>query len=97
MDGDANIEEEEEEAAAKPTAVQRTFAQLSESEQRVLVGEVVRFVLLRQRDRAPIKSADVQKHVLGEGYKGLKVRAVRVTRALSHASSPAGTGNAPPR
>lgn len=77
--GKKNAEDGEDEGPKGANT--RKFEALPVHEQRGLVGEVVRLLLFRQRDRAKVTSKEVLGAVLGENYKGMKLSKELLIRA----------------
>jgi hypothetical protein len=80
--GDDDDGEDEEGAAGRPaSAGAKNFERLPQAEQKVLVADVVRLLLLKHHNRARVTGADVSKYVLRERYAGMRVGQELLKRA----------------
>jgi len=70
--GRRKTQEDEEEFTQRPVG-KSNLQQVNEEERETLVNALVRYCLLVDAQKHPIKRVELTKHVLGEGYKKSKI------------------------
>ncbi len=78
---DDDDDEGDGDAGRPSSAGAKNFERIPQAEQKILVTEVVRLLLMRHHSRVRASGADVSKYVLRERYAGMKVGQELLKRA----------------
>ncbi len=74
-------DDEEEEAAASGKGKGKVFLRLPPAEQKMLVAEVVRLLLMKHREKQRVTQLDLRKLILKDEYQGMSLGTELVKQA----------------